>query len=105
MASSWIRKDRSPLCHLFTGAPRTIRRRLVHAQFEMVELRANSESNGRTRNHERRRRRSARRLLSQFRPGLWRPENSQQILYGVAIVRTLPCGYLQAVAKLGSPFF
>ena len=50
-------------------------------------------------------RRSRRRVLSQFRAGLRKAENSQQVFHGVRLLQALPRRYLQPVVQLGAPFF
>ena len=55
--------------------------------------------------HGPRRRRRARRLLSQLCAGRRTSQDSGEVLHGVRRLRALPSGYLQAVAKLGAPLF
>jgi hypothetical protein len=64
--------------------------RALPARIPVADPIRDQEPRSASRHHGRRRRRTLGPFLSKLRPGLRRPENSQQILHGVRLLQALP---------------
>src|SRR5579862_1979938 len=84
-------------CPQFRGA--------LFTRIQMAESGADSEPHHASRKHERRRRWAQWPVLSEFCSGLWKPEDSQQVLHGIGFLQALPSGHLQPVVQFGTPLF